>query len=280
MRKDTYTQCGGIGAAVTHALSIGYRHFDCASFYGNEKQVGHAIAQSSVTRQQLFITGKVWNNMQGYKKAQQSVEQSLADLKLEYFDLFLVHWPLPGYFAETYRALEDLHKAGKIKAIGLSNFTKEDYLLLTQTMTVPPVCNQIEVNPLLYRKDTIDYFSSHNILTVAYKPLRAAACLQNDTVVRIAAEYPHLTPGQLCIRWAVQHGMSVIPKSSNPGRMTDNLNVFNADQQISQSDMDVLDQLTTPEMRVAWKEHYESRRGGDPPEKEEKGEEGEGVEAR
>ena len=182
-----------------------------------------------------------------------------------YFDLFLVHWPLPGYFTETYRALEDLHKEGKVKSIGLSNFTMEDYTELSKTMTVPPVVNQIEINPLLYRKKTIDFYKEKNIVCVGYKPLRAAACLKNDTVIEIAGKYSNLTPGQLCIKWGVQNGLSVIPKSSNVDRMRQNLEVFGEDQTISNEDMETLNNLTTPEMMIAWKEHYESRRGGDPP---------------
>ena len=267
MRKDTYGDIGGITSAVKHALSVGYRHLDCASFYANEREVGIAIRESGVPRAELFVTGKVWNNCQGYERTRTSFEKSLADLGIEYFDLFLVHWPLPGYFAETYRALEELHKEGKVRSIGLSNFTIDDYEELSKTMTVAPVCNQIEVNPLLYRKDTIDFYKSKDIVTVAYKPLRAAACLTNATVLAIAAKYPSLTPGQLCVKWAAQNGVGVIPKSSNPGRMAENLHVFNDDgsQTISAEDMQALDGLTTPAMLVAWQEHYESRRGGDPP---------------
>jgi diketogulonate reductase-like aldo/keto reductase len=265
MRKDTYSHCGGVGAAVKDALDIGYRHLDCASFYANEKEVGVAIQESGVPREELFVTGKVWNDMQGYDKTRVSFEKSLCDLGIEYFDLFLVHWPLPGYFTETYRALEDLYKEGKVKSLGLSNFTVEDYAELSKNMTVYPVCNQIEVNPLLYRKDTIDFYKSKNIITVAYKPLGAASCLQNETIIQIASKYPNLTPGQLCIKWAAQNGLSVIPKSSNHGRMEENINIFNDDQVISDEDMVILNGLTTPEKLVAWRAHYESRRTGDPP---------------
>jgi diketogulonate reductase-like aldo/keto reductase len=270
MRKDTYAGIGGDGSAVKNALAIGYRHLDCASFYANEKEVGVAIQESGVARSELFITGKVWNNCQGYERTRQSFETSLADLGVKYFDLFLVHWPLPGYFAETYRALEDLHNEGKVKSIGLSNFTMADYAELSKTMTVMPVCNQIEVNPLLYRKETINFFKDKNIVIVGYKPLRAAACLKNEIIVQIAEKYPTLTPGQLCVKWGAQNGLSVIPKSSNPGRMHENLDIFNENQVISNEDMEVLNNLTTQEMFVAWKEHYESRRGGDPPPNSEK----------
>ena len=271
MRTDTYADVGGIGAAVGHALAAGYRHFDCASFYKNEKEVGDALKAGGVPREELFVTGKVWNDWQGYERTKRSFEKSLADLQIGYFDLFLVHWPLPGFFAETYRALEDLHKAGKVKSIGLSNFTMEDYAELSKTMTVAPVCNQIEVNPLLHRKETIDFFKSKGVVTVAYKPLRAAACLQNETVQAVAARYPNLTAGQVCVRWAAQHGYAVIPKSSNPERMAQNLHVFGEGQALSDADMALLDGLMTPDMMVKWREHYESRRGGDPPPQEGEG---------
>ena len=265
MRSDTYEDIGGVGSAVKKALEIGYRHLDCASFYANEKEVGTAIQESGVARSELFITGKVWNNCQGYDLTRQSFEQSLSDLGIGYFDLFLVHWPLPGIFTETYRALEDLHKEGKVKSLGLSNFTMEDYEVLSKTMTIAPVCNQIEVNPLLYRKETIDFYQQKNIVVVAYKPLGASKVLKNVTILEIAAKYPNLTPGQLCIKWGVQNGLSVLPKSSNMERMTANLNIYGQDQIISDEDMEVLNGMCGPESMDAWRKHYDSRRGGDPP---------------
>ncbi len=266
MRKDDYADVGGVQAAVGRALEMGYRHLDCASFYANEREVGAAIAASGVPRAELFVTGKVWNDAQGYERTRASFEQSLSDLGVGYFDCFLVHWPLPGMFAETYRALEDLHKEGKCKSIGLSNFTVEDYDELAKTMTVTPVCNQIEVNPLLYRKDTIEFFQEKGIAVVAYKPLRAAACVTHPTVVDIAARSGgKLTAGQVCMRWGLQKGLSVVPKSSNPGRMAENLNVLAEDQALSVADMAALDGLMCEEMMGKWREHYESRKWGSPP---------------
>ena len=266
MRKDDYAGVGGIQKAVERALALGYRHLDCASFYANETEVGAAIKASGVPRAELFVTGKVWNDCQGYDRTRASFEKSLADLGVGYFDCFLVHWPLPGMFVETYRALEDLHKEGKCKSIGLSNFTVEDYAELAKTMTVAPVCNQIEVNPLLYRKDTIDFFQSKGIAVVAYKPLRAAACIKHPTVMGIAERSEgKLTAGQVCMRWGLQKGLVVVPKSSNPERMAENLNVFGDDQALSDADMAALDGLMCDEMMGKWREHYESRKWGSPP---------------
>jgi methylglyoxal/glyoxal reductase len=266
MRQDDYAGVGGVRAAVARALAMGYRHLDCASFYANEKEVGAAIAASGVPRAELFVTGKVWNDAQGYARTRASFERSLRDLGVGYFDCFLVHWPLPGVFVETYRALEDLHKEGKCRSIGLSNFTVEDYAELARTMTVAPVCNQIEVNPLLYRKDTIEFFQKKGIAVVAYKPLRAAACVTHPTVVDIAARSGgKLTAGQVCLRWGLQKGLSVVPKSSNPGRMAENLNVLAEDQALSDADMAALDGLMCEEMMGKWREHYESRKWGSPP---------------
>lgn len=266
MRKDDYAGVGGIQKAVETALSLGYRHLDCASFYANEKDVGAAIQASGVPRDEIFVTGKVWNDCQGYDRTRASFEKSLADLGIGYFDCFLVHWPLPGMFVETYRALEDLHKEGKCRSIGLSNFTIEDYNELAKTMTVAPVCNQIEVNPLLYRKKTIDFFQSKNIAIVAYKPLRAAACIKDPTIRDVASRYPgKLTPGQVCMRWALQKGIVIVPKSSNPSRISENLNVLAEDQALANEDMELLDGLMCDEMMHKWREHYESRKWGSPP---------------
>ena len=270
-RKDNYEKVGGVKQAVLKALKLGYRHLDCASFYKNEKEVGEAIKESGIPRDELFITGKVWNDFQGLERAKISFMKSLEDLGIGYFDLFLVHWPLPGYHCETYKCLEGLQKEGKVKSIGLSNYTIADYEELEKAgISVKPVCNQIEVNPGLYRKDTIDYFMSKDIIVAAYKPLRAGKILKDQAVIELAAKYD-ITPARLSILWGLQHGFIVIPKSSNPKNMKDNFVSTRGDStKISDEDMSKLDALTTDEDKKAWYEHYLSRRGQDPPPKGEK----------
>ena len=272
MRTDTYEDVGGVKQAVLKALEIGYRHIDCASFYKNEKEVGEAIKESGVPREELFITGKVWNDFQGMERTKVSFLKSMEDLGIGYFDLFLVHWPLPGYHCETYKCLESLQKEGKVKSIGLSNYTIDDYKELEESgITVKPVCNQIEVNPGLFRKKTIDYFMEKDIIIAAYKPLRAGKILKNQVVIDMASKY-NISPARLSILWGLQHDMLVIPKSSNPKNMRDNF-VSNDDGKgvtLSKEDMSTLDALTTEDDKKAWYEHYLSRRGQDPPPKGEK----------
>ena len=279
MRKDTYEDVGGVKQAVLKALEIGYRHIDCASFYKNEKEVGQAIKESGIPRNELFITGKVWNDFQGLERAKVSFLKSMEDLDIDYFDLFLVHWPLPGYHCETYKCLEQLQKDGKVKSIGLSNYTIDDYEELEKSgISVKPVCNQVEVNPGLYRKKTIDYFMEKDIIIAAYKPLRAGKILKNQTVIDMASKY-NISPARLSILWGLQHDMIVIPKSSNPKNMLDNFvsssssnddDINSGDVTISKEDMATLDALTTDDDKKAWYEHYLSRRGQDPPPKGEK----------
>ena len=173
---------------------------------------------------------------------------------------------MAGLFTETYRALEDLHKEGKCKSIGLSNFTVEDYVELSKTLTVKPVCNQIEVNPLLHRKETIEFFAAEGVVTVCYKPLRAGACLKDPVVLSVASRYRgKLTAGQVCVRWALQKGYVVIPKSSSPGHMAENLSVSGEDKELTRADMALLDGLMDGDMMGKWHEHYESRKWDSPP---------------
>ena len=256
------TDMSAVKEAVLNALKVGYRHIDCASFYKNEKIVGEAIRESGIPRKELFITGKVWNDFQGYERCKSSFDRSLQDLGIGYFDLFLVHWPFPGMHAETYRALEDLQAEGLLKSVGVSNYTIDDYKELQKTMRIKPVCNQIEVNPVLYRKGTIDFFHSQGVRIAAYKPLGATKALKNPIVQRLAEKYK-VSAGQLCIRWGFQHDMVVIPKSNNVGRMTENFNIFNF--HIDPADMHELDSITTAAQEETFYTHYLSRRSQDPP---------------
>jgi methylglyoxal/glyoxal reductase len=263
-QRKSNVQPGDVKNMVLTAIRLGYRHIDCATFYNNEAEVGDAIRECGLKREELFITGKVWNDFQGYDACRVSFMKSMNDLGIDYFDLFLVHWPFPGLHTETYRCLEQLHAEGKLRSIGVSNYTVDDYKELKKTMKIKPVCNQIEVNPMLYRKETIDFFHSNGVRICAYKPLGAGKTLKNQVVLDLASKY-NVSAGQLCIRWGFQHGFVVITKSGNEGRMKDNYGIFNF--QISNEDMGALDAITTAETKENFYEHYLSRRSQDPPSK-------------
>uniref|UniRef100_A0A7S1UC08 NADP-dependent oxidoreductase domain-containing protein n=1 Tax=Phaeomonas parva TaxID=124430 RepID=A0A7S1UC08_9STRA len=246
-------------ACVTAALGAGYRHFDSASFYQNEEAVGAALEAAAVPREELFITTKVWNDCAGYEEAQKSVRRSVAALKCGYADLVLVHWPHPGH-GETYRALEDLVDEGLIKSVGLSNYTEEDYTELRKTLRIEPVVNQIEVNPLLYRKEEIEYFQGEGIVVQAYKPLRRGAALESAEIAGIAEKHG-VTPAQVCLRWGLQHDLVILPKTSTPARMPQNLDVFGFE--IDAEDMAFLDGLTDAATVENWASHLIERRNQD-----------------
>ena len=258
---------------ILNAISAGYRHFDTASFYENEATLGRALKKSGLPRENFFITSKVWNDAQtkGRAAVRESVEESLEMLDFGgYFDLFLIHWPVPGHFVETYKELEILHGEGKLHNLGLSNFSPEvcnsyrigchsnglfmpvlihDSLLgqeykelVNSGIHVTPVVNQLEVSPLLYQKDVIDYFEDHNILISAYKPLNRAACFDRCPIPELAAKYSK-TPAQIMLRWGLQKGLIVVAKTSS--RMKENRDI--TDFSLTNEEMLLLDALTTTE---------------------------------
>ncbi|KAJ8600352.1 hypothetical protein CTAYLR_000679 [Chrysophaeum taylorii] len=239
--------------ATLRALSLGYRHLDCASFYGNEARVGEAISESGIPRSELFVATKVWTDCIGLgpEAVTKSLLKSLQLLRLEYCDLAYVHWPVPGH-VDAYRALERLRDAGKVKAVGVSNYRIQDLEELGAT----PVANQIEVNPWMYRRETIDYFRSRGIQIVAYKPLLRGAGLDDPGVARIA-QARGVSPAQILLRWGTHHGFSVIPKSSNADRMAQNLRLDAVD--LAPEDLAYLDNLTTPESYATFEAHFQKR---------------------
>lgn len=234
--------------AVAEALRIGYRHIDTATCYGNEKSVGEAIARSGLDRRDLFVTSKVWNTNRGYDSTLKAFERSLSDLGLDYLDLYLIHWPAsPHRFsdwqhinAETWRAMEELMKAGKIRAIGVSNFMPHHLDALLSTADVVPAVNQIEFHPGCKQPECIDYCRAHGILVEAWSPLGCGRVLGNEILGRVAARH-HCSPAQLCLCWILQQGILPLPKSSTPQRMRDNLEL--PDIELTPEDMQELDAL-------------------------------------
>lgn len=228
--------------AVDYALRCGYRHIDTAMIYRNEESVGKAIAAGFVPREEIFVTTKLWNSDQGYDQAIKACNASLSRLGLTYIDLYLIHWPVHGKRKESWSALETLFNEGKCKAIGVSNYMTHHLEELLGYCKVLPAANQLELHPYLYnsRIDTIDLCRRTGILPIAYSPLTKGVRLRDPLLVKIAGNYEKST-AQLLIRWALQQGFAVIPKSSATSRIAENFKVF--DFIITPEDMETLNGL-------------------------------------
>ena len=233
---------------VSDALSVGYRFLECAEFYGNEAEVGKAIESSGIPRSDLFICSKVWTTTieQGPDAVEARLDQTLKDLGTDYLDLYLIHWPVPGKHVEAYKRLEKIVKEGtKLKGIGVSNYAWEDYVELKDAgVTELPLVNQIEINPFLYRKNTIDKFRSEGVVMQSYRSLRDGKAMDDPTLVGIASKKGK-SPAQILGRWCVQHGFVYVPKSVKKERMVENAQVF--DFELSDEEMKQLDSMTTPD---------------------------------
>ena len=231
---------GPCGRAVAHALSVGYRHIDTAAIYGNEEDVGRAVRESGIPRDQLFVVTKLWNSDQGYASAIEACSASLTKLKLDYVDLYLIHWPEPGKRLDSWRALVELRKRGKCRSIGVSNYTIAHLKELMAGSEVVPSVNQVEFSPFLYQRDLLDFCRAHGIQLEAYCPLTRGQKLGDPVAGKIARRHGK-TPAQVLLRWALQHQVVVIPKSRQPARITENADLF--DFTLDERDMAALDAL-------------------------------------
>ncbi|MFF1956071.1 aldo/keto reductase [Streptomyces sp. NPDC058220] len=214
--------------AVGTALEAGYRSIDTAAIYGNEEGTGKAIAASGTPREDLFITTKLWNSEQGYDSTLRAFDTSLEKLGLDYVDLYLIHWPMPeaGTYVDTYRAFEKIHADGRARSIGVSNFLPAHLERLIGETSVVPAVNQIELHPQLQQGESRAFHTEHSILTEAWSPLgQGKGLLEVPTVVAIARKHGK-TPAQVVLRWHLQLGNVVIPKSVTPSRIRENLDVF------------------------------------------------------
>ena len=226
--------------AVLAALRAGYRHIDTARIYGNEKDVGEAVKRSGIPRSEIFVTTKLWNDDQGYDKALRAFDGSLARLGLDYVDLFLVHWPVPGSRVDSWRALEKLHQDGRAKAIGVSNYMRSHLEELLGHAKIKPAVDQIELHPFHQQRDVRAACAEHGIAVEAYSPLTRGERLDHPGVVAVATRVGR-TPAQVLLRWAVQHGLVVLPKSTHAERIVENAALF--DFTLDDAAMKALDAL-------------------------------------
>ncbi len=233
-------------AATLTALEAGYRHIDTAQMYGNEKEVGQAVRESAVPRDEIFVTTKLNNGFHAHDDALTAFDQSLADLQFEYVDLFLIHWPLPdvGDFVETWHALEEIYSSGRAKSIGVSNFQPHHLRRLLNESTVVPAVNQIEVHPYLTQDDVRSFDSEHHIATEAWSPIAQGKVLDEPVIVRIAAALGK-SPAQVTLRWHIQRGDIVFPKSVTASRVRENADIF--DFELSDIDMAGITELNRDE---------------------------------
>ncbi|MBL7960462.1 aldo/keto reductase, partial [bacterium] len=223
--------------AVLHALKAGYRHIDTAKFYANEKDVAIALNESAVPREHIFITTKLWNDDHGYDKTIKACSESLKRLGLNYVDLYLIHFPVRKLRHESWRAMETLLAEGKCRAIGVSNYTIRHMDELLQKSKTVPAVNQVEFHPYLYQKELLEFCHTNNIRMEAYSPLTKGKKLNDPKLEAVAKRY-NKSSAQVLIRWALQHGLIVIPKSTQEERIRENADVY--DFIISPEDMDLL----------------------------------------
>jgi methylglyoxal/glyoxal reductase len=226
--------------AVKYALKIGYRHIDTAWLYGNEGDVGRAVLESGIPRDEVFITTKLWNNDQGYDSTLMACERSLRRLGLSHVDLYLIHWPVDGMGKDTWKAMIQLLRAGKAKAIGVSNYDIFQVKEISQNFDVSPSVNQVEFHPFLYQEGLLRFCTDNSIQLEAYSPLTRGSKLNHPVLRKLEKKYSKAS-AQILIRWSLQHELVVIPKSIHENRIKENSQVF--DFQLEEEDMKLLNSL-------------------------------------
>lgn len=235
-------------SSVKAAIEAGYRHIDTAEMYGNEDSVGKAIKESGIDRKELFITSKLSNQAHGYEKTMEAFEGTMEKLGLDYLDMFLIHWPNPIAFrdhwqeanAGSWKAFEELYKAGRIRAIGISNFRQHHIEALMETATIPPLVNQMKLCPGETQEEVVDYCRSKGMLLEAYSPLGIGQIFQVPEMQELADKYGR-SIAQICIRWSLQRGYLPLPKSVTPSRIQENARVF--DFELEEADVRLIANL-------------------------------------
>lgn len=233
--------------SVIKAVECGYRHIDTAAVYGNEKSVGRAIKECGIDRKELFVTSKVWNSERGYETTLAAFERTMNDLDLDYLDLYLIHWPASAYIFKnweeinlgTWRAMTELYRSGRIKAIGVSNFLPHHLDALMKT-EVKPMVDQIEYHPGQLQAATVDYCRNNGITVEAWSPLGSGSMLTNEKLIGTSRKY-RVSTAQLCIRWCLQNSVIPLPKSATLSRIEENAKVF--DFSISDEDMQIINSM-------------------------------------
>nr|WP_157549891.1 aldo/keto reductase [Nonomuraea candida] len=212
--------------AVSTALQAGYRHIDTAAAYGNEEGVGRAVRASGLPREKVFVTTKLWNGDHG--RAEAAFDESLARLGLDYVDLFLIHWPVPAQdkYVQAWKEIEKVHRDGRARAIGVSNFTVATLTRLMEETEITPAINQIELHPYLQQREMRAFHEANGILTEAWSPIGQGKGLLNDPALAVLSGKYGKTPAQIVLRWHLQLGNVVIPKSVTPARIAENIDVF------------------------------------------------------
>jgi diketogulonate reductase-like aldo/keto reductase len=231
--------------ATREAIKCGYRLIDTAKLYGNEKSVGKAVRESGVDRSEIFVTTKLWKTDQGFDSTLKAFDESLKKLGLDYIDLYLIHSPSEGKekALESWKAMEKIYEEGRVKAIGISNFNPKQTQDILENCQIAPAVNQILFNPFVYSdwKDTLEFCHKNNIVFESYSPLAQAADMKNAVISEVAAKH-NKSNAQIMLRWAIQHSTVSIPKSANPERMRENLDIF--DFELSGTEMHELNDLS------------------------------------
>ncbi len=252
----TYQSADGEEAknSVIKAIELGYTHIDGAAIYKNEVSVGAGIKESGIKREELFLTSKVWNSERGYNSTLRAFEKTIADLGVDYLDLYLIHWPAnEKQFSDnwreinrdTWRAMEYLNEQGVVKSIGLSNFLVNHLEPLLGDINVAPAINQIEFHPGFWQQETTEYCQERGIIVEGWSPLGVGKLINNDVLVALAAKYGKTT-AQIALRWSLQHNVIPLPKSVTPSRIAENLDIY--DFELSVDDMVTIDEIP----HLAW----------------------------
>lgn len=228
--------------AIRQAIDLGYTSFDTAVLYGNEKEVGEAIRQSGQKREKFFVTTKLWNTDQGYDSTLRAFEESDKRLGLGYVDLYLIHWPGKDKYVETYRAMERLLKEGRVRAIGVSNFNQHHLETLMEETEIVPAVNQIELHPLFSQRQLVAWCQSQGIAVEAWRPIAQGRVMDIPLLQELGKKYGK-TPVQITLRWHVEHGVIVIPKSGQPERMAANADIW--DFSLTPEEVERIDALDT-----------------------------------
>lgn len=239
---------------VKAALELGYRSIDTAAFYQNEEGVGRAIAASGIDRSDIFVTTKVWNSDQGYDNTLRAFESSMEKLNLDYLDLYLIHWPVQGKYKDTWRAMEKLYKEGRVKAVGVSNFTIHHLEDLANQSELKPVVNQVELHPRLSQPELREYCKQKEIAVEAWSPIARGRVLA-DPILQEIADKHNKSAAQVVLRWHLQNDVVIIPKSVNPSRLKENIDLF--DFELSAEEMKTVNSMNRNERFGPDPDHFD-----------------------